>query len=521
METLQRIDLAHAADFRIGPIVVRPSLRQIVRDDGAQEVIEPRVMQVLVALAEAQGGILSRADLTERCWDGRIVGEDAINRVLSRLRRVSAGIGAGAFHVETLTKVGYRLVREGTAETTRAPANAGQAPPPTPRLSRRALLGGGVALAAGGSAGGYWLLHPRKAALTPEVRELIVQARIAMRQGSVESGAQAIGYLRRAVRLAPDSADAWSLLAIAYGGASYGMAPEYESDYRTRAVAAFKRAAEIDSDNGYVLGMRAIRAEGPDRRWAVEQALRAGMRKAPGNDMLANALSQLLLDVGRNREAADVALAQPRDLPPTPGELGSRGQFAWAAGRLEEAERWIEEARSLFPRHYAVWFIRCYFLMYTGRVDEALKQALDVNGRPPGIPASNFDLVVDAARAIARRDRATVDAAMRSNLDAAHRGAGFAENALQFAAALGRLDTAFEIAGAYYFERGFKTGELRFSKEQQTYTRRGNRSTHFLFMPQVAPMRADPRFAQLTAELELERYWKLSGTIPDFRRAAR
>ena len=46
------------------------------------------------------------------CWDGRVVGEDAINRILSRLRAAASGIGAGSFRTETITRVGYRLLRE-------------------------------------------------------------------------------------------------------------------------------------------------------------------------------------------------------------------------------------------------------------------------------------------------------------------------------------------------------------------------------------------------------------------------
>src|SRR5262245_26046335 len=99
-----RVDLAHESDFRIGLLTVRPALRLLRRDDGAQEVVEPRVMQVLVALARAPGTILSRDDLTHACWDGRVVGEDAINRVISRLRRTAERIGAGSFRIETLTK---------------------------------------------------------------------------------------------------------------------------------------------------------------------------------------------------------------------------------------------------------------------------------------------------------------------------------------------------------------------------------------------------------------------------------
>src|SRR6185312_14661847 len=73
------IDLAREADFSIGALRVQPSHRQ-VSANGHQETIQPRVMQVLVALAHAKGAVLSRDRLVETCWDGLTVGDDAINR---------------------------------------------------------------------------------------------------------------------------------------------------------------------------------------------------------------------------------------------------------------------------------------------------------------------------------------------------------------------------------------------------------------------------------------------------------
>ena len=67
-------------------------------------------MQVLVVLAMANGGIVSRDDMVRQCWDGRIVGDDSINRVVSRLRKLAEEHGDGALRIETISKVGYRLV---------------------------------------------------------------------------------------------------------------------------------------------------------------------------------------------------------------------------------------------------------------------------------------------------------------------------------------------------------------------------------------------------------------------------
>ena len=106
-----RVVLAHELPFQLGSIHVTPATRQ-VEGGGRSVTVEPRVMQVLVALARAGGGIVTRDELIDRCWDGRIVSDDAINRVLSRLRQLASEFGGGSFSVETIARVGYRLVDE-------------------------------------------------------------------------------------------------------------------------------------------------------------------------------------------------------------------------------------------------------------------------------------------------------------------------------------------------------------------------------------------------------------------------
>jgi adenylate cyclase len=101
------IRLAREAPLRLGALIVEPALRRIAHDDGREAILEPRVMQVLVALAKAEGEILSRDDLAISCWPGVVVSEDALNRVISRLRRLADAMGE--FQIATITKVGYRL----------------------------------------------------------------------------------------------------------------------------------------------------------------------------------------------------------------------------------------------------------------------------------------------------------------------------------------------------------------------------------------------------------------------------
>lgn len=130
------VDLAREADFVLGPLTVRPSLRLVVRD-GREEAIQPRVMQVLVALARAQGAVVSREELVETCWDGIIVGDDSITHSIAKVRQLADCGGVRAFEIDTIPRVGYRLRRreQPVAETpssreasavVRAPARPGR-----------------------------------------------------------------------------------------------------------------------------------------------------------------------------------------------------------------------------------------------------------------------------------------------------------------------------------------------------------------------------------------------------------
>jgi adenylate cyclase len=103
------ITLADAPALRLGVLTIEPAARRVVHEDGREQILEPRVMQVLVALTRADGGIVSRDGLFAACWPGVVVGEDALTRVMARLRRLADGLGAGVFKLETITKVGYRL----------------------------------------------------------------------------------------------------------------------------------------------------------------------------------------------------------------------------------------------------------------------------------------------------------------------------------------------------------------------------------------------------------------------------
>ncbi|MGH7015629.1 MAG: winged helix-turn-helix domain-containing protein, partial [Caulobacteraceae bacterium] len=126
------IELARVEGFRLGALSIEPALRRLAHEDGREEILQPRVMQVLVALAKAEGRILTRDDLQARCWNGVVVGEDAITRVMGHLRRLGETIGKDQFSLQTIAKVGYRLT---SLQAPRSPDHEAPAPQPTrPRI---------------------------------------------------------------------------------------------------------------------------------------------------------------------------------------------------------------------------------------------------------------------------------------------------------------------------------------------------------------------------------------------------
>src|SRR3954453_19841654 len=104
-----RINLAETSDFDLGGLRVSPARRQVSMAGECRE-LEPKVAQVLIALASASPAVVSRDKLVEQCWDGRIVGDDALNRCILALRHLAREFSPEPFAIETVPRVGYSLL---------------------------------------------------------------------------------------------------------------------------------------------------------------------------------------------------------------------------------------------------------------------------------------------------------------------------------------------------------------------------------------------------------------------------
>ncbi|MEO7240548.1 MAG: winged helix-turn-helix domain-containing protein, partial [Sphingomicrobium sp.] len=207
------IRLSGEPPFQLGNVEVHPATRQVARD-GHSETLEPRIMQVLVAFAQANGAIVSNDELIDRCWDGRIVGDNAIHRAISKIRDLGLNFGGGAFAIETINKVGYRMSVPGVDHVDTVAVAVATADHGHWSGSRRALLGAGTAASIAAAGGlGYFFL--RADPLDARVADLVERSDQAIRNSLPDSDEQGVGYLEEAVALRPDSKLAWGRLALA------------------------------------------------------------------------------------------------------------------------------------------------------------------------------------------------------------------------------------------------------------------------------------------------------------------
>jgi DNA-binding winged helix-turn-helix (wHTH) protein len=101
------LSVADRQSFKVGYATIDPLSRE-ARWKGGKERLQPLTLKVLLALLSRRGEVVTRDELVQLCWDGRIVGDDVVNRSISVLRHFAQR--AGGFRIETVPKTGYRLI---------------------------------------------------------------------------------------------------------------------------------------------------------------------------------------------------------------------------------------------------------------------------------------------------------------------------------------------------------------------------------------------------------------------------
>lgn len=498
------VDLASEADFRLGTAAVRPSTRQLLCGE-ARTTLEPRVMQVLVVLARASGEVVSRDALLMQCWDGVVVGENAINRVISLLRTAVNETCPGVFEIETIKKVGYRLVLHPESRTDNragplAPESAGA------EISRRAWLVSACGVAA--LAGSGYLVSRQLRQPPSLARDLYTRGQIAQRQSLPGQTEQAIAFFTEAVEIDPDFADAWGALALSYRHKLVDDPSAEPSTMRGLIEGAARRALALEPENADAVVARLL-SRPTYGRWAeAEREFRATLSRFPDHWLLRGSLGRLMYDVGRWSAGLPLFAANVAHDPFLPVSAISLAQGLWALGRLQEAEQRYRHTLARWPKHERVWLATFDFLALSGQPGAAIAMAIDHAALPPALPPQIVESNIAWARALESGEARQIREATAMVSNRATLAPETIPYALPILAALGAGSTALDMVGRYVAEP--PAGATARERQRAQW-----RNSAFLFSPALAALRADPRWRAGAAKAGLFDYWRQTATRPD------
>jgi tetratricopeptide (TPR) repeat protein len=321
---------------------------------------------------------------------------------------------------------------------------------------------------------------------------------------------QALAYLQESVRISPEYGEAWGALAVSYRTALDEEAPERVAGFQERLAEAIRNAERFDPGNADAAAAKLLAAS-PYGRWSeLEPAYRDAIRRHPQHAAAYSLLGTLLMEVGRWSDAV-IALRSAKARSSSSPVLRYKLIVAlWSAGQITAAEDEINQAMQLWPQHGAIWQTKIKLLALSGRPKQALAFATDPAARPLAeVDAPNHDMRLQFLTALATRSSADVDRAIAAMARQARTVEGDRVSQALYSAALGRVDLALDMLEGVYLGignwavRSFRTGGL---------------TTHPLFQPHARPLWREPRFAKILTESGLERYWRSTGTMPDFRR---
>jgi len=103
--------------YRFGAFELQPEQRRLLKD-GAPISLRPRAFDLLVALVDRAGHLVTKDDLLEHVWPKMVVEEAALHVQVSALRKV-----LGADVITTVSGRGYQFtlpVTKGDGEANRA-----------------------------------------------------------------------------------------------------------------------------------------------------------------------------------------------------------------------------------------------------------------------------------------------------------------------------------------------------------------------------------------------------------------
>src|SRR5687768_5530094 len=98
-----------ASRFRLGGWWVLPDECALEGQPG-RVTLEPKLVDVLVALCQRGDDVVSAEQLLIECWRGTFYGDNPVHKTIAQLRRALGDSATEPRYIATIRKRGYRVV---------------------------------------------------------------------------------------------------------------------------------------------------------------------------------------------------------------------------------------------------------------------------------------------------------------------------------------------------------------------------------------------------------------------------
>ena len=306
----------------------------------------------------------------------------------------------------------------------------------------------------------------------------------------------------------PNSALIRSYFAMSSAALAIKSTPRRAAELRASAKIEAQHALVLDPHDSFAYFVQSVLFPSVGHWAEREKFLLQGLSVVPQDELLTNIESNFLREVGRLNDAVAYGRQTQAVLPPTYNRDSTLILALSAAGNSFEAGQLADIAAKSWPSRGPVWNARFEMAIFNSQWDDALT-LLAPGGYVP-LPGPVADAWRNALKAAKSGDPGAKRNAVRDIVMQLDPGLPWASKAalppnevmtpggaIAMLAILGDKDAAFAQAKAYL--------------KRDSYA-----DSSFLFWPNLAEFRRDPRFMPLAVQIGLADYWRSSGNWPDF-----
>lgn len=417
--------MIRAMRYRFGPFEL-DTARVELRADGEARPVEPQVFALITLLVENRERLVSKDEILEKVWDGRVVSDSALTSRVKAARQALGDDGKAQRYIRTIHGQGLRFVAD--VKTIAPEPAAVEVVAPAPRADATVAAQPSIAVLPFQLVGGTGRLAPIAEALPYELitelarlRWLLVTARgssFRLRSAEVEpdevgrllgvsyclSGTVDVGdaHLVVTVTLA-DTRDGRVVWADRFAGAP-GDVHSIREDIRSRVLTALdiqiplheaararlRVAEDLDAWSAYHLGLQHVYRFNRTDNAAAAALFEQALAREPGFARAHAGLSFVHFQTAFLRHTDDlpgeIRLARRHaergvELDPAdPFVNFTMGRSFWLEGDLDGGLPWLERAVAISPNFAQGLYARGWTEVLAGRglegrrhVDQAMR----------------------------------------------------------------------------------------------------------------------------------------------------